>query len=140
MKKFLVKAAWIADHDSLGRVLSLLVTAYRETSPNSYGYSLSDDLDEVIIVPTYFNKAVEILPKMDKIGTKQFWKKAAFGDIAEIQLNMDDFSTITLIKTSGIEKSYFIHIKNCYKIIIVFKNSTDFGCIFCNIVNKKRKC
>ncbi|MED9897232.1 MAG: hypothetical protein UE783_03505, partial [Prevotella sp.] len=91
MKKFLVKAAWIADHDSLGRVLSLLVTAYRETSPNSYGYSLSDDLDEVIIVPTYFNKAVEILPKMDKIGTKQFWKKAAFGDIAEIQLNMDDF-------------------------------------------------
>lgn len=21
-----------------------------------------------------------------------------------------------------------------------FKNSTDFGCIFCNIVNKKRKC
>ena len=91
MKKFLVKAAWIADHDSLGRVLSLLVTAYRETSPNSYGYSLSDDLDEVIIVPTYFKKAVEILPKMDKIGTKQFWKKAAFGDIAEIQLNMDDF-------------------------------------------------
>lgn len=49
------------------------------------------------------------------------------------------FSTITLIKTSGIEKSYFIHIKNCYKIIIVFKNSTDFGCIFCNIVNKKQK-
>lgn len=91
MKKFLVKAAWIADHNSLGRVLSLLVTAYRETSPNSYGYSLSDDLDEVIIVPTYFNKAVEILPKMDKIGTKQLWKKAAFGDIAEIQLNMDDF-------------------------------------------------
>lgn len=91
MKKFLVKAAWIADHDSLGRVLSLLVTAYRKTSPNSYGYSLSDDLDEVIIVPTYFNKAVEILPKMDKIGTKQLWKKAAFVDIAEIQLNMDDF-------------------------------------------------
>ena len=91
MKKFLVKAAWIVDHDSLGRVLSLLVTAYRETSPNSYGYSLSDDLDEVIIVPTYFNKAVEILPKMDKIGTKQLWKKAAFGDIAEIKLNMDDF-------------------------------------------------
>lgn len=22
----------------------------------------------------------------------------------------------------------------------LFKNSTDFGCIFCNIVNKKRKC
>lgn len=21
-----------------------------------------------------------------------------------------------------------------------FENSTDFGCIFCNIVNKKRKC
>ena len=91
MKKFLVKAAWIADHDSLGRVLSLLVTAYRETAPCNYGYSLSEDLDEVIIVPTYYHKAVEILPKMDKIASKDLWKMAEFGDIAEINLNMDDF-------------------------------------------------
>lgn len=30
--------------------------------------------------------------------------------------------------------------KNRTKKNSLFKNSTDFGCIFCNIVNKKRKC
>ena len=91
MKKFLVKSAWINNHETLGRVLGLLVTEYRETAPCNYGYSLDEKFDEVIIVPTHYPKAIGAISKMDKIGAKDLWKMSEFGGIAEITLNMDDF-------------------------------------------------
>ena len=91
MKKFLVKSAWINNHETLGRVLGLLVTEYRETAPCNYGYSLDEKFDEVVIVPIHYPKAIEAISKMDKIGAKDLWKMSEFGGMAEITLNMNDF-------------------------------------------------
>ena len=45
--KYLVKMAWTSCHPQYGKLISFLVTPYKETTPSSWGYTIDDTYDEV---------------------------------------------------------------------------------------------
>ena len=38
--KYLVKMAWTSCHPQYGKLISFLVTPYKETTPSSWGYTI----------------------------------------------------------------------------------------------------
>lgn len=89
-KKFMIKYAWSCDHEDYGEILSFIVSPQINTYANTYGYSMSKEMDEVIRFPANHPDALSIIRKMAKVNLTQ-WAPPSYGDIIEEEFDLDDF-------------------------------------------------
>mgnify|MGYP003435411307 FL=1 len=91
--KFVVKFAWVCEHDYFGEIISFLVTPRVPLWPGSRQlvYKLESEYDEVIRFPAGHSKAVSILRRLSKLNYTQ-WSAQSYETIEE-EFDLDDFFT-----------------------------------------------
>ena len=89
MNKFKITFAWICDHEEYGEIISFLVSPKILVCPNTYGYKLSKDLDEVFRFPADHHIALSILNRLARINATQ-WSEPSY-DLVEEEVDLDDF-------------------------------------------------
>ncbi len=89
-QKFMIKFAWICDHEDYGEILSFIVSPKINTYGNTYGYNLSKDLDEVVRFPSSHPQATAIISRLARVNSTQ-WSEPTFGDVIEEEFDLDDF-------------------------------------------------
>lgn len=91
MEKYLIKFAWKCNHEIYGPIISFVATPYHETSPHSWGYSMTDKKDEVFRFPSGSEEAQAILRRLAPIGGNQ-WGHPSYGDLIEEEFDFDCFT------------------------------------------------
>ena len=112
MNKFKITFAWICDHEEYGEIISFLVSPKVLVCPNTYGYDLSKELDEVFRFPSDHPDALFILKRLARINSTQ-WSEPSY-DLVEEEFDLDDFLKNQSTKITMEEKSYSIHITNVF--------------------------
>lgn len=89
--KYLVKMAWTSCHPQYGKLISFLVTPYKETTPSSWGYTIDDTYDEVfrLSYSTIIDEE-QILKKLTKVSDNQ-WELQDLSNLVETHFNSNDF-------------------------------------------------
>ena len=86
---FMIKFAWTCRHENYGNIISFIVSPKISTGPNTLGYSLSKDKDEVIRFPENHPDALSIIRKLARINDSQ-WASPSY-NIVEEEFDLDDF-------------------------------------------------
>lgn len=89
MNKFKITFAWICDHEEYGEIISFLVSPKVLVCPNTYGYNLSKELDEVFRFPSDHPAALFILKRLARINSTQ-WSEPSY-DLVEEEFDLNDF-------------------------------------------------
>lgn len=89
MNKFKITFAWMCDHQVYGEIISFLVSPKVQVCPNTYGYNLSKELDEVFRFPSDHPDALFILKRLARINSTQ-WSEPSY-DLVEEEFDLDDF-------------------------------------------------
>lgn len=115
--KFMVKFAWICEHDYFGEIISFLVTPRVRLWPGNNSlvhtlvYKLESDYDEVIRFPVGHPKSVSILKRLAKLNSTQ-WSSPSYETIEE-EFDLDDFFTDCHYQDNyGRELLFYTH-KDC---------------------------
>lgn len=88
--KYLIKFAWRCEHETLGTIISFVAAPYHETSPYSYGYTLSDETDVVFRFPAISVRANNIISKLAIISQNQ-WQLDSLDNMVEEEFDTDNF-------------------------------------------------
>mgnify|MGYP001333773853 CR=1 FL=1 len=112
-KKYWIKHAWRCNHELLGDVVQFIATPYRKTSPNSYGYSVSSEQDEVFRFSASSCEAKHILHRLAKVGNN-LWSQPNETDLVEVVFNMNRFYEEELYQDN-----------DNYKRMVVFHTDVD---------------
>lgn len=116
MKKYLVKNAWFISHETLGDIMCFIMTPKVETSPNTLGYHLDNQFDEVFRFRAFYDTDFieSIICRMDVIGNNM-WQMSPYGDLIELELDLSEFKD-ELIYQSNYGRNVLFHTSNiCFK-------------------------
>lgn len=86
---YMIKFAWKCNHKAYGEILSFVITPLIKTTPNSYGYSLTYDLDEIVRYPSNHPEALSLLKRLVKVSSDQWY--AISDDYIEEFFDFEDF-------------------------------------------------
>ena len=89
-KTFMIKFAWICNHEDYGEILSFIVSPKVNTYGPVWGYQPDKSHDEVIRFPSRDHHAISIVKKLAPYSANQ-WSAPTFGDLIEEEFDMDDF-------------------------------------------------
>ena len=84
----MIKRAWVGKDAINGPIYLILATPLIKTTVHSYGYSLTNDLDEVFRLPLWDELAQSIIRRLTKIEPV-IWIDG--DDLIEESFDLDDF-------------------------------------------------
>lgn len=107
-RKYLIKNAWKCNHEILGNITCFLATPYGNTGPNTRGYTLSPEKDEVFRMEADCKQVKMILHKLTKIGDCQ-WSHPNTDYLVEIEFNMDAFFDQEIFQENNYNRYVLFH-------------------------------
>lgn len=88
--KYLIKMAWKSYHPKYGKLISFLVTPYKETTPYNWGYAIDNTYDEVFRLSSNSINEEQILKGLTKVSENQ-WELQDLSNLVETYFNPNDF-------------------------------------------------
>lgn len=82
--------AWKSNHPQYGKLISFLVTPYKEIAPCNWGYTVSNTYDEVFRLNSDSIDEEQILKKLTKVSENQ-WELQDLSNLVETYFNSNDF-------------------------------------------------
>lgn len=82
--------AWKSYHPKYGKLISFLVTPYKETTPYNWGYTIDNTYDEVFRLSSNSINEEQILKGLTKVSENQ-WELQDLSNLVETYFNPNDF-------------------------------------------------